>query len=72
MGGNAIKGAKRLEKDEYLAMKKYVTDKLNLHNIKHHVIQAYETKPSFGDMEDRKSTRLNSSHEFVSRMPSSA
>ena len=23
-------------------------------------------------MEDRKSTRLNSSHEFVSRMPSSA
>lgn len=51
MGGNAIKGAKRLEKDEYLAMKKYVTDKLNLHNIKHHVIQAYETKPSFGDMD---------------------
>ena len=25
-----------------------------------------------GDQEDRKSTRLNSSHEFVSRMPSSA
>ena len=24
------------------------------------------------DIEDRKSTRLNSSHEFVSRMPSSA
>ena len=24
------------------------------------------------DAEDRKSTRLNSSHEFVSRMPSSA
>ena len=51
MGGNAIKGAKRLEKVEYLAMKKYVTDKLNLHNIKHQVIQAYETKPSFGDMD---------------------
>ena len=35
--------------------------------------------PGFGDLtalikeaEDRKSTRLNSSHEFVSRMPSSA
>ena len=25
-----------------------------------------------GDLLDRKSTRLNSSHEFVSRMPSSA
>ena len=25
-----------------------------------------------GDFIDRKSTRLNSSHEFVSRMPSSA
>ena len=25
-----------------------------------------------GDIVDRKSTRLNSSHEFVSRMPSSA
>ena len=30
-------------------------------------------KPNFaGPFEDRKSTRLNSSHEFVSRMPSSA
>ena len=26
----------------------------------------------FGGEQDRKSTRLNSSHEFVSRMPSSA
>ena len=26
----------------------------------------------FGDTEDRKSTRLNSSHEWISRMPSSA
>ena len=25
-----------------------------------------------GEFQDRKSTRLNSSHEFVSRMPSSA
>ena len=29
----------------------------------------YELMPVYGD---RKSTRLNSSHEFVSRMPSSA
>ena len=30
-------------------------------------------KGTFPDLEgDRKSTRLNSSHEFVSRMPSSA
>ena len=28
--------------------------------------------PAFLALEDRKSTRLNSSHEFVSRMPSSA
>ena len=28
--------------------------------------------PSFVGHTDRKSTRLNSSHEFVSRMPSSA
>ena len=28
--------------------------------------------PSVPYLEDRKSTRLNSSHEFVSRMPSSA
>ena len=27
---------------------------------------------SFLQLQDRKSTRLNSSHEFVSRMPSSA
>ena len=27
---------------------------------------------SYDDLKDRKSTRLNSSHEFVSRMPSSA
>ena len=27
---------------------------------------------SLADIADRKSTRLNSSHEFVSRMPSSA
>ena len=26
----------------------------------------------FGDDSDRKSTRLNSSHEWISRMPSSA
>ena len=29
-------------------------------------------QPLFAELKDRKSTRLNSSHEFVSRMPSSA
>ena len=32
----------------------------------------YVAKLSQKPLEDRKSTRLNSSHEFVSRMPSSA
>ena len=33
----------------------------------------YELKARrFNGIRDRKSTRLNSSHEFVSRMPSSA
>ena len=34
--------------------------------------QAWGAAGFFGDRTDRKSTRLNSSHEFVSRMPSSA
>ena len=29
-------------------------------------------KEAFGSLTDRKSTRLNSSHEWISRMPSSA
>ena len=33
---------------------------------------AAELDPEFTSEGDRKSTRLNSSHEFVSRMPSSA
>ena len=31
-----------------------------------------QVKKFIGDIEDRKSTRLNSSHEWISRMPSSA
>ena len=34
-------------------------------------IKSLQNKPN-GKLIDRKSTRLNSSHEFVSRMPSSA
>ena len=33
---------------------------------------ALKLAPDVSDAQDRKSTRLNSSHEFVSRMPSSA
>ena len=29
-------------------------------------------RPQFGELQDRKSTRLNSSHRLLSRMPSSA
>ena len=36
------------------------------------VLDADGKQIDVSDIEDRKSTRLNSSHEFVSRMPSSA
>ena len=36
------------------------------------VVRAGLADVEFGGTVDRKSTRLNSSHEFVSRMPSSA
>ena len=40
---------------------------------KHVSVDDVRTLPAYRDWEtDRKSTRLNSSHEFVSRMPSSA
>ena len=36
------------------------------------VPKPYNATPLFRDRVDRKSTRLNSSHEWISRMPSSA
>ena len=36
------------------------------------IVKAYSDKKNHRYEQDRKSTRLNSSHEFVSRMPSSA
>ena len=36
------------------------------------VVKYFPEAYDFSEQEDRKSTRLNSSHEFVSRMPSSA
>ena len=36
------------------------------------ILSASEDENEEGVLADRKSTRLNSSHEFVSRMPSSA
>ena len=60
------------KKDEmymYIARPNYPDDKAAenpFEGIPEAVLQA------FGKATDRKSTRLNSSHEFVSRMPSSA
>ena len=36
------------------------------------LMRRYQSLEKIKEAEDRKSTRLNSSHEFVSRMPSSA
>ena len=42
--------------------------------VDYHFIAAeeFERRRAAGDFLDRKSTRLNSSHEWISRMPSSA
>ena len=48
---------------------------LKREDAKRHVYKKGETKESYRDWEtkqDRKSTRLNSSHRSLSRMPSSA
>mgnify|MGYP003338260787 CR=1 FL=1 len=47
--------------------KQELADKLQAYNIDQSGIYQYDTKPI-----DRKSTRLNSSHTDISRMPSSA
>jgi ribonuclease R len=46
------------------------TDRLKLHYLKQHV--ADPEKGLYEAVIDRKSTRLNSSHRYISRMPSSA
>ena len=46
--------------------------KLTLGAIAAGAIVAATAVPALAQVGDRKSTRLNSSHEFVSRMPSSA
>lgn len=51
MGGNAITNAKRIVKDEYEELCKYFSEILSANGIKFHIIQAYETKESFGDMD---------------------
>ena len=57
----------RLKHDKLVANAKHIFDELRS-------LRAGTTNPTpYRDWEtDRKSTRLNSSHEFVSRMPSSA
>ena len=46
--------------------------KLEQCTVEEAIAQVAALKRDFTEEEDRKSTRLNSSHEFVSRMPSSA
>ena len=41
-------------------------------NVESFLTSIADKPEKFGDMEDRKSTRLNSSHSAKSRMPSSA
>ena len=56
-------------KSEQIVFTKSATESINL------VAYALTTKIKAGDrivVSDRKSTRLNSSHEWISRMPSSA
>ena len=48
-------------------------EKLSIKETLEYVYEALEEKKRYDPIDqDRKSTRLNSSHEFVSRMPSSA
>lgn len=51
MGGNAITNAKRIMKEEYNDLCVFFSDKLSEKGIIFHIIQAYETKESFGDMD---------------------
>ena len=51
------------------------TDKINFRRLDdQRQLNGFQTKPLFNeiDLVDRKSTRLNSSHPSISRMPSSA
>ncbi len=51
MGGNAITNAKRIMKSEYEELCSFFSEQLTRNNIKFHIIQAYEMKDSFGDMD---------------------
>ena len=51
MGGNAIKGAVRLDKSEYCALETKVCDAFAKYGIKAFPVVAYADKSSFGDMD---------------------
>lgn len=50
MGGNAIKNARRLDKDDYFAMVEEVSEILKPY-AKFDIVKAYREKQSFGDMD---------------------
>ena len=50
----------------------YIFDRNTIHEIRRAASQGIYDIRGFGAKRDRKSTRLNSSHTDISRMPSSA
>src|SRR3546814_7250321 len=70
------------EKPGQICLVRTVVERPRLHHgdCAYPVVHTQHTKcrgdmnlhPSFGDAQDRKSTRLNSSHSCATRMPSSA
>lgn len=51
MGGNAIKGAVRLDRDDYFALEKEICGLLEWAGVPVYSIAAYTSKSSFGDMD---------------------
>ena len=76
--GREVRGYSKVEVDEFLddVIKDYETYATLVKSLRQEIAELKEElsrKPKPSPVQaDRKSTRLNSSHEFVSRMPSSA
>ena len=74
-GGNWVRSITAAEYEEIMKLIQHLKDLLASKELRMQLIkdELIEISNKYRDWEtDRKSTRLNSSHEFVSRMPSSA